>query len=179
MLKLGIVINGSGGVGKDTLCEFAAKVFRTVNVSSITPIKKIAAANGWRGEKTPEARRFLAELKRVFTEYNDLPNRYALAEYGKFIADPEKQIFFVHIREGEEIRKFVNGSRCFDGSRCVTLLITSKRCAEKYGNASDDMVESYDYDYRFANDGDLAQAEEDFISFLADIVQRECCNVDE
>ena len=43
MKKLGIVINGRGGVGKDTLCDFAAKVYRTVNVSSVDPIKKIAS----------------------------------------------------------------------------------------------------------------------------------------
>ncbi|MBQ9115668.1 MAG: hypothetical protein IJY04_01460 [Clostridia bacterium] len=174
MVKLGIVINGRGGVGKDTLCDFAAKAYRTVNVSSVTPIKRIAAENGWKGEKTPEARRFLAELKRVFTEYNDLPNRYALAEYGKFVEDPEKQIFFVHIREGAEIEKFVRGAKCFDGAKCVTLLVTSERCSGTYGNTSDDMVENYTYDYTFANDGELSRMEEEFITFIAFMIEREC-----
>lgn len=174
MLKLGIVINGRGGVGKDTLCDFAAKVYSTVNVSSVTPIKKIAAENGWKGEKTPEARRFLAELKRIFTEYNDLPNRYVISEYCEFLKQPDKQIFFVHIREGEQIERFVNAARCFDGAKCITLLVTSKRCEGSYGNSSDDMVENYDYDYVFKNDGTLEQAEENFITFLADVLQKEC-----
>ena len=40
MKKTVIVINGAGGVGKDTLCEFAEKHFKVMNVSSITPIKE-------------------------------------------------------------------------------------------------------------------------------------------
>lgn len=171
MKKLGIVINGRGGVGKDTLCDFAAKVYKTVNVSSVTPIKKIAAENGWKGEKTPEARRFLAELKRVFTEYSDLPNKYSISEYCKFLKDPEKQIFFVHIREGEEIKKFVSAAKCFDGAACVTLLVRSDRCKGTYGNASDDMVEDYAYDYFFDNNGTLEEAEEGFITFLAKLLE--------
>ena len=171
MKKLGIVINGRGGVGKDTLCDFAAKVYKTVNVSSVAPIKKIAAENGWKGEKTPQARRFLAELKRIFTEYNDLPNQYCISEYCKFIKSPDKQIFFVHIREGIEIARFVGAAKCFDEAKCVTLLVRSKRCEGVYGNASDDMVEDYEYDYVFQNDGTLAEAEEEFITFLAGILQ--------
>ena len=170
MKKLGIVINGRGGVGKDTLCDFAAKVYRTVNVSSVDPIKKIATENGWQGEKTPEARRFLAELKRVFTEYNDLPNKYCISEYCKFLQDPDKQIFFVHIREGEQIDKFMRAASCFDEAKCITILVKSNRCEGVYGNASDDMVENYKYDYTFLNNGTLADAEERFITFLGYIL---------
>ena len=42
--KVLIIINGKGGVGKDTLCAFAGRYFQAKNVSSITPIKEIAAA---------------------------------------------------------------------------------------------------------------------------------------
>ena len=175
MKKLGIVINGRGGAGKDTLCDFVAKVYETVNVSSVTPIKRIASENGWKGEKTPEARRFLAELKRIFTEYNDLPNRYSLSEYERFLLTPEKKIFFVHIREGEQIKRFITASKCFDGAHCVTLLIKSKRCEASYGNASDDMVEDYDYDYVYQNDKPLDEAAEDFLEFFASMLEREGC----
>ena len=47
MKKAVIVINGAGGVGKDTLCDLAAKHFNVYNVSSITPIKEIASLCGW------------------------------------------------------------------------------------------------------------------------------------
>ena len=43
MRKAVIIINGNGGVGKDTLCEFAGAAYRTQNISSVTPIKEIAS----------------------------------------------------------------------------------------------------------------------------------------
>ena len=55
MNKVAIVINGAGGVGKDTLCELAAKHFKVMNISSITPIKEIAALCGWDGRKDDRA----------------------------------------------------------------------------------------------------------------------------
>ena len=76
MKKITIIINGKGGAGKDTMCEMAAKHFRTMNVSSIDPIKKIASQNGWNGEKDDKSRKFLADLKKIFTDYNDLPTEY-------------------------------------------------------------------------------------------------------
>ena len=42
MNKIVIIINGRGGVGKDTLCDFAAKHYKVENISSITPIKDLA-----------------------------------------------------------------------------------------------------------------------------------------
>ena len=49
--KVVIIINGHGGTGKDTLCGFAGKNYRTVNVSSAEPIKEIARRyGGWQGE---------------------------------------------------------------------------------------------------------------------------------
>ena len=166
-MKLAIVINGGGGAGKDTLCDFAAKKFKTVNVSSIDPIKKIAAENGWKGEKTPEARRFLSELKRVFTEYNDLPTNYILEKYAAFLFD-DSELFFVHIREGEQIARFIEKARNIGGSP-VSLLVRSKRCSENYGNASDDDVENFDYDYVYQNDSSLEEAERDFPEFIKKI----------
>ena len=71
MKKAVIVINGAGGVGKDTLCDLAAKHFKVYNVSSITPIKEIAALCGWDGSKDDRSRKFLADLKQISVEYND------------------------------------------------------------------------------------------------------------
>ena len=104
-MKLTIVINGKGGVGKDTLCRFAAERYKTENVSSITPIKEIAALCGWQGEKTDRARKFLSDLKALTAEYNDFPTNYLVAQYRAFLAS-DGELLFVHIREPEEIRKF-------------------------------------------------------------------------
>ena len=60
-----IIINGTGGVGKDTfveLCkEYALKLPYMVNIynySTITPIKQIAYGIGWAGTKTEKDRKF-------------------------------------------------------------------------------------------------------------------------
>ena len=45
------------------------------NFSTVDKIKEIARDFGWDGEKTPKARKFLSDLKDVFTDWNDLPVR--------------------------------------------------------------------------------------------------------
>jgi hypothetical protein len=168
MTKLAFVINGSGGAGKDTLCEFAAKHFKTVNVSTIDPIKKIARENGWNGEKDLKSRKFLADLKQVFAEYNDLPTVYTIEKYKEFL-ESENELFFVHIREGEQIAHFLDEAKKV-GIAPKTLLIRSKRCEAVYGNASDDDVEKYSYDYYYDNDIPLDEAEVAFCEFLENII---------
>ena len=169
MKKLTLVINGRGGVGKDTLCDAAATRFRVMNVSSITPIKELAAICGWSGEKTDRARRFLADLKALTSAYNDYPTNWITERYRDFLAG-EDEILFVHIREGEEIRKFVDAT----GGEAKTLLVRADRrmAAHTYGNASDDLVESYSYDYYFDNDDAPEVAAEKFLALLASIMGR-------
>ena len=50
--------------------------------------------------------------------------------------------------------------------RCAALLIRRNSEAENWGNASDDNVENYTYDYIYNNDKPLEEAKEDFIAFL-------------
>lgn len=166
MQKLVLVINGCGGVGKDTLCDMAAKHYRVKNVSSITPIKELATACGWQGEKTDRARKFLADLKALTVAYNDYPTNWIFERYREFLSG-EEQLMFVHIREGAEIAKFVEATE----GAAKTLLIRGgermkEKCAQGYGNAADDEVESYDYDYYFVNDRPLEETEELFVGFL-------------
>lgn len=169
--KTVIVINGAGGVGKDTLCAFAARHYRVKNISSITPIKEIATRCGWQGEKTDRARKFLADLKSLTAAYNDFPTRYLTEQYRLFL-EGEEELLFVHIREGEEIRKFVRAT----GGKAVTLLVRGgqrfRRTHARYGNAADDGVEKYRYDYVFYNDRPLDKTEEYFIKFLSRILEK-------
>ena len=153
MDKLVVIINGSGGVGKDTVCEAAAAFWKTRNISSITPILQVARAAGWDGVKTPASRRFLSELKQSCSEFNDLPFRYCAEQLEAFRRSDE-QLLFVHIREPEEIARFRESA----GEECRTLLVTRpamEQARGALGNRSDDGVAGYQYDRVFVNDGAL------------------------
>ena len=167
MNKIVFVINGAGGVGKDTLCDICAAHFKTKNISSITPIKEIAKSFGWNGEKDDKARKFLADIKRASVEYNDFPTLWALRRYEEFL-NSDEQIMFVHIREPEEIAKFVSAT----GGTAKTLLIRGGERMTKthYGNAADDSVENYEYDYYFLNDKSLDEAGKLFCQMISDIL---------
>ena len=167
MAKTVIIINGPGGVGKDTLCAMAATHFRVENISSITPIKEVASLCGWDGAKDDRSRRFLSELKRLTVEYNDYPTLWATEQYRRFL-EGDCEILFVHIREPEEIAKLV---RATDGAARTLLIRGGDRMKKtSYGNRSDDEVENYDYDYYFNNDKSLDEAERDFVELLGSIV---------
>ncbi len=166
MKKIVIIINGRGGVGKDTLCDLAAKHFKIKNISAITPIKEIAQNYGWNGQKDSKSRKFLSDLKRVFIDYNDLPTKYLYEQYRMFLED-DSQFLFIHIREKEEIEKI----KKLINIKCLTLLIQrNQNDTKKWGNASDDEVENYNYDLSYNNDRSLLETEKEFVAFLEKIL---------
>ncbi len=168
MNKLVMVINGQGGVGKDSLCDIAERHFKVRNISTITPIKDIARLCGWAGQKDDKSRKFLADFKKLTVDYNDFPTNWAMGEFEDFMSGDE-EILFVHIREPEEIAKFVERT----GGFAKTLLIRGGERSKPraYGNAADDMVEAYSYDYYFMNDRSLEEGEESFIKLLSDVLE--------
>lgn len=168
MSKRVIVINGAGGVGKDTLCDLAAKHFKVYNVSSITPIKEIATLCGWDGTKDDKSRKFLSDLKLLTVEYNDYPTRWAYARYLEFM-NSDEEVMFLHVREPEEIAKFV----AITEGKAKTLLIRggARMRKDNYGNTSDDGVENYSYDYYYINEKSLDVAETEFASLLRGILE--------
>ena len=168
MKKIAIVINGRGGVGKDTLCDLASRHFRVKNISSVTPIKEIATMCGWDGRKDPKSRKFLSDLKQLCVDYNDFPTNWAYKEYLEFL-ESEEEVFFVHIREGAEIQKFIDRT---DG-RAVALLVRGgeRMTGGALGNASDDEVENFTYDYYYTNDKPLEEAEREFVALLGQMLE--------
>ena len=168
MKKIAIVINGRGGVGKDTLCELAARHFRVKNISSVTPIKEIATMCGWDGQKNPKSRKFLSDLKQLCVDFNDFPTNWAYKEYLEFL-ESEDEVFFVHIREGVEIQKFIDRTE----GVAVALLVRggSRMNHGILGNASDDEVENYTYDYYYTNDKTIEEAEIEFVALLQKMME--------
>ncbi len=166
MNKHVFIINGRGGVGKDTICDCLSKHYRVRNISSITPIVEIARFAGWSGEKTLAARKLLSQLKEVFTEYNDLSFRYCMEQYEQF-CQSEEEVLFIHVREPKEIQRL---QETIGKAHCRTLLI---RRADKdttiYGNRSDDEVEQLAYDLYFQNEPPLETLPERVWKFFRDL----------
>lgn len=167
MKKIALVINGRGGVGKDTLCDLAARHYKVYNISSVDPIKDIARSCGWDGRKDDKSRRFLSDLKALTIAYNDFPTVWAKERYLGFL-ESDDEIMFLHIREPEEIEKYVRAT----GGAAKTLLIRggARMTKSSYGNVSDDRVEDYSYDYYFTNDKSLEEAERDFTAMLREML---------
>lgn len=158
-----VIINGAGGVGKDTICRVLSNHFEIFVYSSIRPIKRIAYEIGWEGEKTDRDRKMLSDLKDICTEYNDLPFKY-MSEKLEEARVYEIDVVIFHIREPEEIAKFRQYAKN-QGHTCKTLLIRSERAQQSYGNHADDDVENYPYDMVYQNDGTLENLDRDFMAF--------------
>ena len=144
-----IIINGTGGAGKDTFVSFCSEVEKVLNISTVDKVKEAAKILvGWNGEKDEVSRKLLVDLKKLSIEYNDAPTRYILEMANEFKKTDDK-LMFVHIREAEEIekaKKLLNAK---------TLLITNPRVKIITSNDSDGKVNEYKYDYYIENDGTL------------------------
>lgn len=154
MQKQIIIINGSGGVGKDTFVEYCSKYAKVLNISSVDKVKEAATIlTGWNGEKDEKARKLLSDLKEIGIIYNDAPLRYICNMVEEF-NHSENELMFIHIRECEEIVK------CKKLTNARTLLVTNKNVPAITSNHSDKEVEDYTYDYYIANDGTLEELED-------------------
>lgn len=162
-----ILINGSGGVGKDTVCALAGRVWRVRNLSSIAPILELARAAGWDGNKTPAARLFLSTLKQACTAFNDLPFRYCMEQVEAFRQSTD-ELLFLHVREPHELARLQRAI----GASCRAMLVRRpafEQARGALGNPSDDGVAQYPYDGVLDNDGsldDLARKVEPFLRTL-------------
>lgn len=152
-----VIINGTGGSGKDTFVEFVAKYAKVYNFSSIDKVKEVAKVIGWNGGKTEKDRKFLSDLKRLTTEYNDMAFQ-SVASAVEYFESSEEEIMFIHIREPEEI------ARAQAAFNTKTLLVKRAGLENIASNYSDASVENYDYDYHIYNDT-LEQLEENAKDF--------------
>ena len=137
-----IILNGSGGSGKNTFAELIGKYLNVWTISSVDEVKKIASLSGWDGKKTDKDRKFLSDLKILMSDYNDYPFQYLLSQVKIFqntICCYD--ILTIDIREPEEI------SRAVKEFKAKTLLIKRSDVPEIKSNMADANVDNYDYDY--------------------------------
>lgn len=173
--KLIFIINGSGGVGKDTFVELVLSnnknknCFKIKNYSSVSKIKEIAKIIGWNGDKTEKDRKFLSDLKLLTTEYNDMP----LNDIKKYVKDfmdcensnNDNKILFLHIREPEEIAKAANE---FKEYNVKTILVKRDSIKHITSNMADENVYNYEYDIEINNDGTIEDLREKAKCFIND-----------
>ena len=170
-----IVINGQGGVGKDSFVGYCGcEEDGIYNLSIIDGIKYAAQQLGWFGGKELKDRKFLSDLKDLAAKYNDFPFQHLIAEisiaekkYRWYHESRNEFICFVHARELEDIDRLV-----YDyGARALII-----RCPDvegKYGNHADDQVFEVDYDYEIWNTEDLYQLKSKAENFIAQIREEE------
>jgi len=162
------IINGSGGVGKDTFVELVStelnnklKKFHTVvNFSSVDKVKEIAKKIGWNGKKTERDRKFLSDLKLLTSEYCDMSFKSVKNKVNEFFEDKESRFLFLHIREPKEIQR---AAKEFNAK---TILIVRDAIKHITSNMADENVFNYEYDYIIENNGtkeELNNKAKDFV----------------
>lgn len=180
------IINGSGGVGKDTFiemiptyelwgegenCSLYLKNLDVGNYSSVNKVKEIAKAIGWNGSKTERDRKFLSDLKLLTTEYNDMPLNDMKEYVKRFMnyknphGNDNNRILFLHIRESEEIEKAVNEFREYN---VKTILVKRNSVKHITSNMADENVYNYNYDIVINNDGDIEELRSKARCFTSD-----------
>lgn len=163
-MKKIVIINGTGGCGKDTFVEYCKKYGRVFNFSSIDKVKEIAKIIGWTGTKTEKDRKFLADLKKLTTDFNDMAFNSIKEAVDKFY-NSDDEVMFIHIREPEEI------IRAVETFKAKSLLIKRENQEIIKSNYSDASVENYTYDYIIINTTleELEESAKKFIEELRDV----------
>lgn len=160
MIKQVFIINGSGGVGKDTFVELVDKQIweecEVENYSSVSKVKEIAKIIGWSGTKTEKDRKFLSDLKLLTTEYNNMPLNDMKKFAKNFMNDTVNipRMLFLHIREPEEIAKAVIE---FAEYNVKTVLVKRDSVKHITSNMADENVYNYNYDIVINNNGTLEE----------------------
>jgi len=173
-MKKVFIINGSGGVGKDTFVEMVSKVVPTINYSSVDKVKLIAKQIGWDGvSKTDKDRKLLSDLKALTTEYNDMSFNCLKHTVSNFLTISGASCLFLHIREPEEIKRAVQEFNA------ETILVKRDSTQAIKTNISDANVDNYDYDYIINNSGTLEDLEIEARKFVYKYVCEEDTDNDE
>lgn len=166
------IINGSGGVGKDTFVDLVSvelnnifKKFHTViNFSSVDKVKEIAKLIGWNGGKSEKDRKFLSDLKILTSNYCDMPFESMKDKVSEFLNDEESSLLFLHIREPEEI------SRAVKEFEAKTILVIRDSVNHITSNMADKNVFNYEYDFVIENNGNIKELGEKAKEFIGGVL---------
>ena len=156
-----VIVNGKPESGKtifENICKEILGHAYCEQRSTVDKIKEIAREGGWNGKKELRDRKFLSDLKDLFTNYNDMPLRDVCnylrgweADLAYWEVGDHPHVLFVDDREPEHIERLKQEL----GAK--TLLIKRPSVEnQETSNHADANVDNYRYDYILMNDGDLA-----------------------
>lgn len=166
-MKKVIVTNGSGQWGKDTFAKILNKHIPLEKYSSIDLVKVIATYGEWDGGKTEKDRKFLSDLKILFSDYNDLPYRDVCKKIIDFQTNNNKsKLILVDIREPKEI------DRVKKNFNAITVLVKNDNVNIITSNSADANVLNYQYDYVVDNTGDLKHLQNEVIKFINYLIEK-------
>ena len=162
------IVNGFPGSGKTTFEHYAMHLVNfpvcACSISTIDIVKTIAYDLGWDGTKTPANRKFLAELKDLLTNWQDIPFKNIVQRVNEFVSRWTENLFimdntildykytsknfaiFIDCREPAEIERLKSYFKA------KTILIQRPQSSTDYNNEADKNVMQYNYDIVINND---------------------------
>ena len=168
-MKQIIITNGYARSGKDEFAKILNEYIPTAKYSSIDCVRNGAKEAGWyNGSKSEKDRKFLSDLKKLLTEYNDIPFKDLKSIYKDFVKAlymPECETLIFDIREPDEIERAVKEFNA------ITVFIENKNVKPITSNSSDANVENYNYEYYIENNGTLEEFRDNVKTF-SDILKR-------
>lgn len=159
-----IVVNGKPRAGKDTFALILNEYYSVYKYSIIDKIKTIAIDCGWRGGKTEKDRKFLADLKDLTDEYDDVSFRDIMEKIADFYDDKiEEDILIIDMRSPKDI------DRLRELVDVITVYIENENVPDISSNEADANVANYDYDFVITNNStieDFRRVIEAFLMFI-------------
>lgn len=178
-----VIINGSGGVGKDTFVDLMKQFVENSrssifihNISTVDQVKQALKLLGWEEVvKTEEDRNNMSIMKNISVKSYDGVFKYVY-DYVKSVCDIYNRmddysklyrhtIIFIHCREPEEIKRLCNEFNAY------SLLVCNNRVKHITSNPSDENVYKYNYDFVLHNNGsveDLSTSTAGMLSLIID-----------
>lgn len=165
MSKKIFIINGTGGVGKDTFVRLVSEhcPYPVSNFSSVDKVKEIARTIGWKGGKSEKDRKFLSDLKLLTSNYCDMPMNSLREEVERFKASDEYALF-LHVREPGEIE------RCVNEFGAMTVLVDRPSVEHITSNMADRNVFEYVYTVVVKNYAGLDEFSDIAKKFIDDVM---------
>ena len=167
------LINGYRGTGKDEFVKIFSEFadFRVINLSTIDPVKDIAKLMGWNGKKEDKDRNFLADLKKLWVNYNDELNNQIIERIFEHVPDNSGTVVFVHVREPEQIELLTNLISNNKQRVWVSTIFINRPDARTNlpTNSADTEVENYIYDFIVDNTSSIDYFRNTTLEFMKNL----------